>query len=164
MDKKNSRDVIGSSKDASTVTGADDSASAGRAIAARKTTILPDFFTGGPDQQWLTWLDDFDLHADVNGWNEEEQRQYLAIRLKGAPREVYRTLTLAEKSSFNALKTALTARFQPFDQAELFRTQFRSRRKQEGERLLDFGMAVRTLASRAFPVRWSCGTIKSHRS
>ena len=59
--------------------------------------------------------------------------------------------TLAEKSSFNALKTALTARFQPFDQGELFRTQFRSTRKQDGERLLDFGMAARTLAYRAFP-------------
>ena len=72
MDMKDSRDVTASSKDASNVTGAsintDDSASACRVIAARKMTILPDFFTGGPDQQWLRWLDDFDLHADVNGW------------------------------------------------------------------------------------------------
>lgn len=118
---------------------------------ARKTTILPDYFTNAPDQQWQSWLEDFELHAEVNGWDESEKCQYLALRLKRSPREVYRTLATAEKATYSVLKNSLTVRFQPLDQAELWRTQFRSRRKGENERLLDFGMAIRTLASRAFP-------------
>ena len=50
-------------------------------------TVLPDFFTGGPDQLWLDWVEDFDLHGDINGWTPEQRRQFLPIRLKGGPRD-----------------------------------------------------------------------------
>jgi hypothetical protein len=64
---------------------------------------------------------------------------------------VYRSLTATQKTSYTTLKLTLTTRFEPFDQAELHRTQFRSRNRRGDERILDFGLAVRSLAARAFP-------------
>ena len=74
-------------------------------------------------------------------------------RLKGYPRELYKSLTAKEKSSYYLLKSALTFHFEPLDQSELYRTEFRARTKRDDERLLEFefAMALGTLASRAFP-------------
>ena len=126
-----------------------------RTLRAPATTVrhvvLPDFFSGAPDQRWIDWIDDFEVHGDINGWNDEQRRQFLPIRLKGAPREVYRSLTATEKASYTSLKTTLTPRFEPFDQTELHGTEFRSRTRGRDERLLEFGMAIRSLAARVFP-------------
>ena len=127
------------------------SSASGAQTGRRSVTVIPDFFTGGPDQRWLDWVEDFDLHGDINGWTPEQRRQFLPIRLKGGPRDTYRSLTTEQKSSYDTLKATLTSRFEPFDQTELYRTEFRSRLRRGNERLLEFGMAVRTLASRAFP-------------
>jgi hypothetical protein len=112
---------------------------------------LPDFFCGNADQRWQDWLSDFELFNSLNHWSDAEKVNFIGIRLKGAPRDVYRSLMEQEKSSYDRLKTALTERFEPLDRTEVFRTEFRWRVKREGERLLDFGMAIRSLASRAFP-------------
>ena len=115
--------------------------------AKRRPAVLPDCFTGDPDLRWRDWLDDFELHAEVNEWDDTQRRQYLALRLKGYPPELYRSLTAEEKSS---LKSALTSPFEPLDQSELYRTEFRARTKRDEERLLEFAITLRTLASALF--------------
>ena len=37
------------------------SSASGAQTGSRAVTVLPDFFTGGPDQRWLDWVEDFDL-------------------------------------------------------------------------------------------------------
>ena len=49
------------------------------------------------------------------------------------------------------MKSALISHFEPLDKSELYRTEFRARTKRDDERLLEFAMTLRTLASRAFP-------------
>ena len=86
--------------------------------AKRRSALLPDCFTGDPDLQWCDWLDDFELHAEVNEWDDTQRRQYLALWLKGYPRELYRSLTATKKSSYDSLKSALTSHFEPLVQTE----------------------------------------------
>ena len=76
----------------------------------RRPTVLPNCFKGDPDLRWRDWLDDFELHAEVNEWDDTQRRQYLALRIKGYPHELYRLLT-AEKSSYDLLKSALSSNF-----------------------------------------------------
>ena len=111
--------------------------------AKRRPAVLADCFTGDPGLRWCDWLDDFELHAEVNEWDDTQRRQYLAL--------LYRSLTAEEKSSYDLLKSALTSYFEPLDQSELYRTEFRARNKRNDERLLEFAMALRSCASRAFP-------------
>ena len=49
------------------------------------------------------------------------------------------------------MKQALTERFEPIEQTEHFHTAFRCRMERDRGRLLDFAIAILTLASRAFP-------------
>jgi hypothetical protein len=37
------------------------------ASAGQSPVVLPDFFSGTPDQRWLDWIEDFELHAEING-------------------------------------------------------------------------------------------------
>lgn len=116
--------------------------SSGDRPTEKRAPILPDFFCGNADQRWQDWLSDFELFNSLNHWSDAGKVNFIGIRLKGAPRDVYRSLMGQEKSSYDRLKTALTERFEPLDRTEVFRTEFRWRVKREGERLLDFGMAM----------------------
>ena len=124
------------------------SSASGAQTGRRAVTVLPDFFNGGPDQRLGGRLRPPWRHQRLDTGTA---KAILAHSLERGPSDTYRSLTTEQKSSYDTLKATLTSRFEPFDQTALYRTEFRSRLRRGNERLLEFGMAVRTLASRAFP-------------
>ena len=98
----------------------------------RLPAVLPDCFTGDPDLRWRDLLDDFELHVEVNEWDDIQRRQYLALRLEGYPRGLFRSRNAEEKSLYDSLKSALTSHFERLDQSELYCTEFRARTKRDG--------------------------------
>ena len=86
-----------------------------------------------------------------------EKCGFLSVYLDGEADRVYCDLSTEEKESWALLKTALTSRFDPSPQPELFETELLARKRESGEKLTDSGNAIRTPARKAFPQE-SAGT------
>lgn len=100
------------------------------------------------DKDWENWLSKFERCVKVNKWSEPEKCDFLSVYLDGEADKVYCDLSAEEKESW---ASALTGRFDPSPQPELFETQLSARKRESGEKLADFGNAIRTLARKAFP-------------
>jgi hypothetical protein len=110
---------------------------------------MPDHFDG--KTSWADYLTHFNSVADLNGWNQIEKAQYLAISLRGEACQAMRCLPQEVKRDFRELVEALNRRFNPGNRTELYRIQLRNRMRRENESLPQLAQAVRNLALQAYP-------------
>ena len=111
------------------------------------TKAKPDNYSDGP---WHEWISHFKLCAEINGWNEAQRCQQLAVSLRGRAQRIFLSLNEAEKGTFEALEEALRSRIQPDQQRKIHRITFASRKRLRGENLVDLATSLRQLASLAY--------------
>uniref|UniRef100_A0A0A9YDH8 Putative ribose/galactose/methyl galactoside import ATP-binding protein n=1 Tax=Lygus hesperus TaxID=30085 RepID=A0A0A9YDH8_LYGHE len=115
--------------------------------AQKKTEFKPMPFNGSED--WESYKLQFSAIADKNGWDESTKTVALMAALYGPAREVI--AQVGSSASFDALVTALEARFGFQHQEQRFMTLLMTRVQEGKEDLSTFHHSLRTLARRALP-------------
>ncbi len=93
----------------------------------------------------------FELVAELNHWSAHEMGLELATNLRGAAQAVLSDLEAGQRYCYNTLVRALMARFEPEDQAELYRSQLRNRFRKPKEDLNALSADVKRLVWKAYP-------------
>ena len=116
----------------------------------RRKWIRPDKFDG--TTPLATFLTQFKTCAHYNGWNEEDKLAHLKVSLKGSA-----ALLLAAEgdrcASYLQLEQKLKQRYGTEGQANLFRTQLRTRRRGKDESLQSVYLDISRLSALAYPGR-----------
>ena len=63
---------------------------------AARPVAVPEPFSSDENEDWLAWLNYFENHAQINGWEDKEKALWLSIRLKGNAQLVYQGLSKDE--------------------------------------------------------------------
>ena len=88
-----------------------------------------------------------------NGWSVDEKAMQLTINSTGIARQAWVDSFCDSTTpiSYDAHVSALTQRFKPDGQEELYKAEFRHRVRKRDENFIEYGYAIRRLAIRAFP-------------
>ena len=100
---------------------------------------------------WKDYHAQFELVAILNGWNEETKALELATNLRGSARSILADLDPDKRYHYESLVSALSARFEPDYQADMYLAQIRNRTRQKSESLPELGQAIKRLARYALP-------------
>lgn len=100
---------------------------------------------------WQDYLIQFEMIADLNGWNNDSRALYLAAGLRGAAQEVLGDLDAARRRQYAALLAILNQRFGPDNQAEMFRSLLRNKTRKSGESLPELAHSIRRLVKQSYP-------------
>jgi len=71
--------------------------------------------------------------------------------LRGTTQKLLSDLTLGQLSDYNAVKNALSQRFQPRESEVAFRCEFRNLKRQKFETAAEYGYSLRRLAQKVYP-------------
>lgn len=118
--------------------------------ASARPVFMPQTFNG-TDREWSDWVGQFEMAADVNGWNDENKRKFMALLLSGRARDIYSGLPVESRANFVQLKEAMGKCLEPCDSADWHRASFLSRRRLHNETIREFGNALRRLITKAYP-------------
>ena len=80
---------------------------------------------------WKDYHAQFELVAILNGWNEETKALGLATNLRGSARSILADLHPDKRYHYESLVSALSARFEPDYQADMYLAQIRNRTRQK---------------------------------
>ena len=117
----------------------------------RRKQCDPDKFDG-EKIDWTDYLKHFETVSDWNNWSYREKGMQLAMSLRGQAQRVLGDLSFyGAVEDFDSLVKELTRRFSPVERETSYRLEFRNRVRQSQESVMQFGYALRRLASEAFP-------------
>ena len=114
-----------------------------------KVRVKPTTYDG--TNSWDDYAVQFEMLAEMNGWDEKTQALYLAANLRGAAQAVLGDLDKERRRNYKALVKALSSRFGSDNQKELFRVQLRNRQRKRDETLPELAQAVRRLVRSSYP-------------
>jgi len=100
---------------------------------------------------WDDYRVQFELIADLNGWDEATKAIYLAASLQGSAQAILADLDDYARRNYRALTEALSTRFGNEGQTQLFRTQLKHRARGKDESLPELAQAIRRLVRQAYP-------------
>ena len=117
----------------------------------QKMKYKPDKYDGTAD--WADYLRHFEMVSAWNEWSLEDRAVQLSMNLTGVARQAWADSFCDQTSpiSYDALVSALTQRFKPEGQEEVYKAEFRHRIRKRDENFMEYGCALRRLAIRAFP-------------
>lgn len=110
----------------------------------------PDTFDGNK-VEWNDYVCHFEQVAQWNEWNDHEKALQLAMSLRGVAQRVLGELPREILCRYETLKSVLMQRFCPPERVTAYRCEFRNRRRNREESVVEYGYALKRLASRAFP-------------
>ena len=100
---------------------------------------------------WQDYIVHFDMVAEINRWDDVTKAMELATNLRGTAQGVLSDLRPDLRYSFAHLVAALTARFQPENQAELYRAQIKGRNRKKNETISELSQDIKRLVRLAYP-------------
>lgn len=112
---------------------------------------MPDVFYGRAGEDLDVWLDNFDVSAAINRWEDKMSRQILLVRLRGPVQRLIQSLAPAVRNDYAALRAALRQRFLPPERTMLYRAELRGRRHRPDESLTSLADDVQIQVARAYP-------------
>ena len=134
--------------------GASTGSGAGTVVAQpnQRVLVMPEAFSAGQKEDWSSWLKYFKNCASLNKWTDEEKRDFLAVRLRGPAQETYQSLSeTVQSGSFEGLADALGRKFAPAERVELYKEEFRTRKRQSGEKLGELAASISRMTVKACP-------------
>lgn len=114
-----------------------------------RPTQRPAYYDG--KLPWEIYCLQFDIAAEINGWNEEKKGQFLASQLTGAAAAVLLNLPEEKSRSFHALSAALSARFGARKHREVAMVLLRERSRRRNETLQELAGDIEALVRQAYP-------------
>ena len=100
---------------------------------------------------WREYLIHFEMVAEFNRWDDRTKAFELALSLRDDAQVTLSDLKPQERKNYSSIVTALTSRFEPEDQSELFRSELKSRFRRKDEPLTEFAQDVKRLVRLAYP-------------
>ncbi|CAG2191634.1 unnamed protein product [Mytilus edulis] len=100
---------------------------------------------------WEDYLVQFELIAAINKWSDLEKALELATSLRGTAQSILTDLRPEMRTNFVRLTAALASRFQPENQAEMYRAQMKSRIRGRTEQIPVLGQDIKRLVRLAYP-------------
>ena len=113
--------------------------------------LKPKSYSGTENDDFEDWLAQFEITAEINGWDYRVKSLYLANSLVGEARSLLNELTDVQRRDYRSLVQKLTSRFGSENRAEVFRAQLKSRVKQKGESIAQLAHAVKKLTRQSYP-------------
>ena len=117
-------------------------------LATGKPKLHPTPFDGSCP--WDDYKAQFELVAELNGWDDSTKALYLATNLRGPAQTLLGDLDPHQRKDLTALTEALEARFGSASQNELYKAQLRGRMRGRDESLPELAQAITRLAKRAY--------------
>ena len=114
-----------------------------------KPLITPSPYDG--KTSWDDYQVQFELIAELNGWNTSTMAIYLAASLSGCAQAVLTDLDASSRRNYKALRDALSLRFGNGGKMEVFRSQLKSRIRGKDESLPELAQAIQRLVRQAYP-------------
>ena len=114
-----------------------------------KPLITPAPYDG--KTSWDDYQVQFELIAELNGWNTSTMAIYLAASLSGCAQAVLTDLDASSRRNYKALRDALSLRFGNGGKMEVFRSQLKSRIRGRDESLPELAQAIQRLVRQAYP-------------
>ena len=114
-----------------------------------KPLITPSPYDG--KTSWDDYQVQFELIAELNGWNTSTMAIYLAASLSGCAQTVLTDLDANSRRNYKALRDALSLRFGNAGKMELFRSQLKSRIRGKDESLPELAQVIQRLVRQAYP-------------
>ncbi len=116
---------------------------------ANRDRTKPPLYDG--TTSWTDYLVQFDLVAELNGWDQGSMAMYLATSLRGAAQSVLGDLDEFGRRDYRTLVTSLNQRFGPQNQTQMFRALLRNRVRQPNETLPELAHEIKRLVKLAYP-------------
>ena len=105
-------------------------------------------FSGNED--WLTWITQFEVIANRFQWSETEMLDQLLPRLEGpAAQFVFSQLRQDSFNNYHELIHELSCRFQPIETARSYASKFSRRNQRQGEKLEEYAADLKVLYDKA---------------
>ena len=114
-----------------------------------KPLITPSPYDG--KTSWDDYQVQFELIAELNGWNTSRMAIYLAASLSGCAQAVLTDLDANSRRNYKALRDALSLRFGNGGKMEMFRSQLKSRVRGKDESLPELAQSIQRLVRQAYP-------------
>jgi len=114
-----------------------------------KPRVRPSLYNGSTP--WEDYKAQFELVAEINGWDRRTTAAYLAVSLSGPAQAVLGDLDKTRRTSYTDLIAALDSRFGTSNRTEMFRVSLRSRTRKPAENLPKLAQAIRRLTRQAYP-------------
>ena len=100
---------------------------------------------------WIDYRSHFDMCSELNNWTVKQKGLYLGVSLRGLAQGVLGNLPVEDQKDFEALSKALSDRFSPESQTELYRAQLKEREWKHGENVAEFGQRILRLTTLSYP-------------
>ena len=100
---------------------------------------------------WHDYITQFELVAEMNQWSDESKALELATSLRSQAQSVLSDLSYSQRRDYYILVKSLEERFEPENQAELYRAQLKTRTRKKNEALTEYAQEVKKLVRKAYP-------------
>ncbi|MES9880090.1 MAG: hypothetical protein ABW185_04335 [Sedimenticola sp.] len=100
---------------------------------------------------WREYLIHFEMVAEFNRWNDATKAFELALCLRNDAQVTLSDLTPNERKRYRTLVAALSSRFEPEDQSELYRSELKNRSRRRDEQLTELAQDIKRLVRLAYP-------------
>ena len=97
------------------------------------------------------YLGQFELAAFANRWDKQTSAVKLACSLRGSAAAILSDLTPEMKRDYDRLVKALTERFEPENQCEIYKAQIKQRIRKRDEPLTELAQDIKRLTRMAYP-------------
>ena len=120
--------------------------------SVKSTRVKPEKFSAsGNDTDFQAFLDQFEVCARMNDWNEEEKANQLVLCMKEKARVVMSQLSSDDKNSYQHMVKALREKIGMRQVPEAAKATLKVRRRNLGETLLDLSIDIKRLCGEAYP-------------
>ena len=100
---------------------------------------------------WEDYLVQFELIAAINHWDDNQKALELATSLRGSAQSILTDSRPEMRVNYQQLTAALSSRFQPENQAEMYRAQMKSKLRGRAEPIPELGQDIKRLVRLAYP-------------
>jgi hypothetical protein len=114
-----------------------------------KLHMRPQTFDGSEDLE--EYLAQFDILAEIKGWDYASKSLYLAGSLKWGARALLSELNHAQQREYDALVRVLSSRYGSVNRAEMFRAQLQTCVRSKDESLPELTQSVKKLTRLSYP-------------
>ena len=100
---------------------------------------------------WQDFLVQFEMIASVNKWDEGAKAYELATSLRGVAQGIVTDIEPLRRLDYNYLVSALTSRFEPVNQVNMYKVQMNSLYRKSGQTLPEMAQEIRRITRLAYP-------------
>lgn len=100
---------------------------------------------------WQDYLVQFEMVAAVNNWDDHTKAYELATNLRGVAQGIVTEIEPLKRFDYTYLVSALTSRFEPVNQENMYKVQMNSYYRKAGQTLPEMAQDIKRITRLAYP-------------